>query len=221
MVTDVESGIAATEIEDRGRERVIRKARELFLEQGYAAVSMQQIADSVGVNKATLYHYFRDKQALFIAVMVEQGKQVNAAVAAALAVGETLPDKLQSVAQTILDMQHSDFGRLSSDLHLHVAESGRVEVFAKSGVPWAQISDVLRDGLVQGEVRDIDPDLAGRGFFGMIISQRWQRFPTGADAYPEAELARRLADLFLHGILQSSAEVTTSASTADLPGSRA
>ena len=109
VVTVVESGVAVTVIEVRGRERVIRQARELFLEQGYAAVSMQQIADAVGVNKATLYHYFRDKQALFIAVMVEQGKQMNAAVAAALAAGETLQEKLHSVAQTILDMQHSDF----------------------------------------------------------------------------------------------------------------
>ena len=94
VITGVESGISDSEIEVRGRERVIRKARELFLAQGYAAVSMQQIADAVGVNKATLYHYFRDKQALFIAVMVEQGKQVNSAVGAALAAGETLQEKL-------------------------------------------------------------------------------------------------------------------------------
>ena len=57
----MDDAIAATEIELRGRARVVQQARELFLAQGYAAVSMQQIADAVGVNKATLYHYFRDK----------------------------------------------------------------------------------------------------------------------------------------------------------------
>jgi AcrR family transcriptional regulator len=221
VVTVVESGMAATEIEVRGRERVIGRARELFLAQGYAAVSMQQIADAVGVNKATLYHYFRDKQALFIAVMVEQGKQMNAAIAAALAAGDTLQAKLQSVAQTVLDMQHSDFGRLSSDMHLHVSEESRAEVFARCGVPWAQISDVLRDAVARGEVRAIDPDLASRSFFGMIISQRWQRIKSWPDAYPEEELARSLADLFLHGILQSDADVAIPASEADLPGTPA
>ncbi len=105
---------------------------------------------------------------------------MNAAVAAALAAGATLQEKLQKVAQTILDMQHSDFGRLSSDMHLHVSEEGRAEVFARCGVPWAQISDVLRDAAVQGDVRAIDPDLASRGFFGMIISQRWQRISASA-----------------------------------------
>jgi AcrR family transcriptional regulator len=221
VVTNVESGIAATEIEVRGRERVIGKARELFLAQGYAAVSMQQIADAVGVNKATLYHYFRDKQALFIAVMVEQGKQMNAAVAAALAAGETLQEKLQSVAQTILDMQHSDFGRLSSDMHLHVSEEGRAEVYARCGVPWAQISDVLRDAAARGEVRDINPDFASRGFFGMIISHRWQRIKSGPDAYSEEELAQTLANLLLYGILQVDAESATPASAADQPGTPA
>lgn len=217
VVTVVESGIAATEIEVRGRERVIRQARELFLAQGYAAVSMQQIADAVGVNKATLYHYFRDKQELFIAVMVEQGKQMNAAVAAALAAGSTLQEKLHSVTQTILDMQHSDFGRLSSDMHLHVSEKGRAEVYASSGVPWAQISAVLRDAAARGEVRGIDPDFASRGFFGMIISQRWQRIKSGPDAFPDEELAGYLVDLLLHGILQPGAEEPTPASAGDPP----
>jgi AcrR family transcriptional regulator len=217
VVTVVEPGISASEIEVRGRERVIRKARELFLTQGYAAVSMQQIADAVGVNKATLYHYFRDKQALFIAVMVEQGKQVNAAVGAALAAGETLQEKMQSVAQTILDMQHSDFGRLSSDMHHHVSEEGRIAVYAQCGVPWAQISDVLRDAAARGELRSIDPDLASRGFFGMIISQRWQKIPIGGDTYPETELARALADLFLFGILKVAENAATPASAGDPP----
>lgn len=217
VVTVVESGIAATEIEVRGRERVVRQARELFLAQGYAAVSMQQIADAVGVNKATLYHHFRDKQALFIAVMVEQGKQMNAAIAAALAAGETLPDKLQAVAQTVLDMQHSDFGRLSSDLHLHVSEEGRAEVFTQCGVPWAQVSDLLREARAQGETRTIDPDFASRSFFGMVISQRWQRIKAGSDSYPEETLAQSLADLFVHGILHPGASAATPASAADLP----
>lgn len=196
----MESGIAATEIEVRGRERVVRKARELFLAQGYAAVSMQQIADAVGVNKATLYHYFRDKQALFIAVMVEQGKQMNAAVGAALAAGTSLPEQLQSVTQTILDMQHSDFGRLANDMHQHVSPEGRAEIFSRSGVPWAQIADALREAASRGEVRDIDVDLAAKGYFGMVVSQRWQRLKEAPDCASEADLAKSLADLLLYGI---------------------
>ncbi|MFT4039592.1 MAG: TetR/AcrR family transcriptional regulator [Thermomicrobiales bacterium] len=193
-------GATAADPELKGRDRVVRQARELFLAQGYAAVSMQQIADAVGVNKATLYHHFRDKQALFIAVMVEQGKQMAADVTAALAHGETLPEKLQSVAQAVLDMQHSDFGRLASDMHLHVSEEGRAEIFRQCGVPWTQLSAVLREAVARGEIREIDPDMVGRLYFGMIVSQRWERARDGVLPPPPADLAQTLAGLLLHGI---------------------
>lgn len=215
----MDDAIAATEIELRGRARVVQQARELFLAQGYAAVSMQQIADAVGVNKATLYHYFRDKQALFIAVMVDQGKQMAVAIGAALAAGKTLEEKLALVAQCVLDMQHSDFGRLSSDLHLHVSEEGRAQVYAQSGVPWALLSADLEAAMARGDIREIDPDMVGRLFFGMIISQRWRQSSGPGDREPVANLAQILADILLHGIASDSGQEprVTPASGDDLP----
>ncbi|MDQ2651479.1 MAG: hypothetical protein M3Z20_00415, partial [Chloroflexota bacterium] len=85
----------------------------------------------------------------------------------------------------------------------------------------SQISDVLRDAAARGEVRDINPDFASRGFFGMIISHRWQRIKSGPDAYSEEMLAQSLADLLLHGILQAGAKSATPASAADQPGTPA
>ncbi len=66
----VESNPPAADVSGRGR--ILREARLLFTAQGYAAVSMQQIADAAAVNKATLYHHFRDKEDLFLSVMVEE-----------------------------------------------------------------------------------------------------------------------------------------------------
>ena len=66
----VESNPPAADVSGRGR--ILREARLLFTALGYAAVSMQQIADAAAVNKATLYHHFRDKEELFLSVMVEE-----------------------------------------------------------------------------------------------------------------------------------------------------
>ena len=60
------------EAESRGRMRVLREARALFTAEGFAAVSMQQIADAATINKATLYHHFRDKEALFLSVIASE-----------------------------------------------------------------------------------------------------------------------------------------------------
>jgi AcrR family transcriptional regulator len=37
----------------------------LFTERGYAAITMRQIAEGLGVSTGTLYHYFKSKQAIF------------------------------------------------------------------------------------------------------------------------------------------------------------
>lgn len=49
----------------RKMETVTRAARELFLDQGFSATSMDAIAKAASVSKATLYAYFPSKEALF------------------------------------------------------------------------------------------------------------------------------------------------------------
>ncbi len=53
------------------REEIVRAAVKTFLENGYAATSMNQVADEAGVIKATIYSHFADKQQLFKAVIEE------------------------------------------------------------------------------------------------------------------------------------------------------
>jgi AcrR family transcriptional regulator len=55
--------------EPTSRERILATAWSLFASEGYAEVSMQNIADAARVNKATLYHHFGDKEQLFVAVL--------------------------------------------------------------------------------------------------------------------------------------------------------
>lgn len=55
----------------RGRkyDQVITGARAVFMREGYEGASVDVIARDAGVSKATLYSYFQDKQALFLAVL--------------------------------------------------------------------------------------------------------------------------------------------------------
>jgi AcrR family transcriptional regulator len=50
---------------------VVDAAAELFARQGYAATSMQQVADAVGLLKGSLYHYINSKEDLLYAVVQE------------------------------------------------------------------------------------------------------------------------------------------------------
>ncbi len=55
--------------EETNRERLVRTALGLFAARGYDAVGVQEIVETAGVTKPTLYHYFRSKKGLFEAVL--------------------------------------------------------------------------------------------------------------------------------------------------------
>ncbi len=50
---------------------IVRAALKLFLQQGYAATSMDVIAERASVTKQTVYRYYPSKEALFAAVMAK------------------------------------------------------------------------------------------------------------------------------------------------------
>ncbi|MFI5916562.1 TetR/AcrR family transcriptional regulator [Dactylosporangium sp. NPDC051541] len=50
-----------------------RIALRLFTEQGYEATSLRQIADELGINKASLYYYFDSKEAILQSLFEERG----------------------------------------------------------------------------------------------------------------------------------------------------
>ena len=54
------------------RDKIIHAARELFREKGYAGASMQDLADEVGLRKASLYMRFPNKESLVPEVLKSQ-----------------------------------------------------------------------------------------------------------------------------------------------------
>ena len=50
-------------------ERVLDAAEDLFAEKGYSATSLGEVADRVGIRSPSLYNHFRNKEALYTAVL--------------------------------------------------------------------------------------------------------------------------------------------------------
>jgi TetR/AcrR family transcriptional regulator len=55
---------------EKRREYIIGVAEKLFLDKGYDNVPMSDIAEEVGVNRATLYLYFKNKDSLYFSVLL-------------------------------------------------------------------------------------------------------------------------------------------------------
>lgn len=165
-----------------GRDRILREARALFTRHGFAAVSMQQIAGAAGVNKATLYHHYRDKEALFLAVVERERELAAAAIDAALAADAPLRERMLSVAERMVAGDQADIGRLMSDLKQHVSAERREAAFCHSTPPWVGLRHAIAEAVAAGEARPVDPELVARLFFVALMSEANRL--RGGDATP-------------------------------------
>ena len=73
------------------RSAIVRAATELFLHQGYAATSTEQIATTAAVSKQTVYNQFGDKETLFRTIIL-------GVTATAEAFVDDLPDVFAGIA---------------------------------------------------------------------------------------------------------------------------
>lgn len=73
------------------RRRILDAAAALFAEGGYEAVSMEKVAAAAGLKKANLFHYYRTKEALGVAVLEEAARRHAEGVRAIFADESTDP----------------------------------------------------------------------------------------------------------------------------------
>jgi AcrR family transcriptional regulator len=84
------------------REEIIAAAGKAFLAKGYRATSFRDIADAVGVDRASLYYYFESKHELFRAA-TSVAVQRNVADAESIAASDRTPAaKLVAIVQQLL-----------------------------------------------------------------------------------------------------------------------
>jgi AcrR family transcriptional regulator len=56
---------------------ILDAAEALFFERGFTSVTMEEIAKKVGLNKATIYLYFEDKDSLFFAIVLRKVRMLQ------------------------------------------------------------------------------------------------------------------------------------------------
>ncbi|HEY0516289.1 MAG TPA: TetR family transcriptional regulator [Solirubrobacteraceae bacterium] len=92
------------------RAALLKTARELFAQRGYAAVGTEEIVRAAGVTRGALYHHFEGKLELFEAVYEQVEEQLMTRIAEAVAQIEVQAPlrALEVGAQAFLDASESD-----------------------------------------------------------------------------------------------------------------
>jgi AcrR family transcriptional regulator len=147
---------------EESRAAILKAAVAEFAEHGIAGARTDAIARSAHVNKALLYYYFKDKDALYEAVLDEVFGEMRARVMPVL--DSKLPPR-----QKMLEYLGAYFDYIAANprfprvVQAEWARSGwgtsRMQHFAKKYFHpvFGKLSDVLREGIEAGEFRAVDP----------------------------------------------------------------
>lgn len=83
------------------KEDVLREATRLFAEQGYDGLTMGELAKRVGLRKASLFHHFPTKDAVYARVVESLVEAVQSPVLGALASSGTVLERLDAVSDAL------------------------------------------------------------------------------------------------------------------------
>jgi AcrR family transcriptional regulator len=162
------------------RRAILDVARDIFLAQGFAATSMSEIATRLGGSKGTLYNYFRSKEELFEAIMIDTSQ------GPANAVFDHLPPIDGDLRKGLENLGLGLLGFILSNASLAVnrivvAESDRFpelgRIFYEAGPLRGQerLDAYFRKLVDTGQIRSCDPGVAGRRFKDLILSDLHSR----------------------------------------------
>lgn len=64
------------------REQIIEEAKNELFENGYGKTTIRSVAGALGIGTGTIYNYFKSKEQIFFAFMIEDWKESTARMAA-------------------------------------------------------------------------------------------------------------------------------------------
>ena len=178
---------------------IVQAALNLFLEQGYAATSMDAVASYAGVTKQTVYRYYPSKEELFTAVM----EKIRADDPPPYAFGDA-----------DLDTELNNFGRDLLAFHLAPAALGVYKMMLSEGERESLLKPFMKAGpnrvmkplmefLQQRHPELEDAAFHAQMFASMVLVPRNQLIMQGKGGITRAEQethVNQVVRLFLQGM---------------------
>ena len=188
---------------ERTRQAIQEAAYNLFLEQGFSATSMRQIAQGADVALGSIYNHFGSKEDIFAAIILDKHPYKQIIPVLLETPGDSAEMFVRNAAQALVD----ELGRRPDFLKLMLIEivefnSMHIPIIVEQVLPQV-VPLIQRVRIPQGRLRSIHPVLILRAFLGMFFSYYITEMMLKDGMPPEFNNQgfESFVDIFLHGIL--------------------
>ena len=189
----------------RPREAALHEAAtRLFRQRGFHATSMQDLAEDLGMNLGSLYHYIEAKDDLLWAIVNGAMERLDGAVRPILEGPDPIPERLERAIAAHLAFaagRGDELALVQIELRA-LTRDRRAMLVGQRDAYEAAWREAIRQGVADGSIRPVDVPLATIAILsvGNWFTQ-WYR-PDGPLDVPA--IGREFASLFLDGLRGSS-----------------
>jgi AcrR family transcriptional regulator len=192
---------------ERVTDRLLDAASKFFMERGFEASSMGEIARHARASKETFYRHFPGKEDLFRAVVIRGAKMVAGELSAVLLTHETPEKALAAFGELFLDrilskgsisfqrmmmMERERFPELVQSLRADGRERVR-----------SSLARYLDEQVARGRLRKMDPAVGARQFLDLVAAEMiFAATRCGRPKPSKTQIRQRVKeaiDCFLHG----------------------
>ena len=163
------------------REKILAAAVQLFAEYGYHAAPLRDIASIAGIQAASIYYHYANKQALLVEIMETYMRQLNSSLERILRKQASPEERLhEAIANHI--RQHTtykaEFFIIDTEIRALEGENRRYVLSMRDQYEHL-LQELLRDGMEQGIFRPSDVKVTSYAIIAMCTEvAKWFR-PNG------------------------------------------
>ena len=181
-------------------EEIFSAALKLFQAKGYHGASMQDLADAVGIQKASLYYYIRSKEELLVHVC-ERGtgaftQELNEIVASDLSATEKLRRAME--CHLVALCEQLDLFTVFLREQKFLGDTQKKQLRGEGKRHAELLAMILQQGIASGEFRAVNITVTTLAILGMCNWLYEWYSPDGA--FQPREIARMFSELVLNGL---------------------
>ena len=170
------------------REKILNTATQLFIQKGSEKTSMQDIAQTAGISKGAIYHHFKSKDEIVLAVIRSRQELMEEEMKQWLKATENLTgrEQLQTILKSNLESQTAR--ATDGIVGEYEKDAGFILTMMRDnlriGAPL--VSDIIKKGMADGSLRTQYPDQAAEVF--LLLVNFWMHgtiFESDPEKLPE------------------------------------
>lgn len=183
------------------KKQVIRMAAELFKEKGYAAASMRDLAQKLGIEAASLYSHIKSKEEILRTLCFDMAAEFRASLDAVEKMKVPASEKLRVGIEEHVKVMARDLtaSAVFMNEHRHLSQPYLRDFLLLRINYINRFKKIIEEGIRTGEFKPhIDTKLSVMTLFSSL---NWMPlWYSPENSIEPAELGRQLADMLINGL---------------------